>query len=61
MKTFQELRDYIRECKHSEMETMCYQAGEYSRFQLGQCSGAINVLDDIDQILRNAMKHEDVE
>jgi len=61
MKTFQELRNYIHECRYNEMETMCNQAGEYSRFQLGQCSGAVNVLDDIDRILRNAFKHEDVE
>ena len=61
MKTFQELRDYIYECKRSEMETMCQQAGEYSQFQLGQCSGAVLAYNELDQILRNAIKYEGVE
>lgn len=61
MKTFQELRGYIHECKYSEMEHMAYQAGEFSQFQLGQYSGAVNVYDEIDQVLRNAIKYEGVE
>jgi len=61
MKTFQELRDHIHECKYSEMEAMCDGAEQMSQFQLGQFSGSVMTYNEIDRILRNAIKYENVE
>lgn len=59
--TFEELREYILDEKRWLLELLSEQLEEISPFQLGRCQGKILALNNILEVLRNSMKHGDME
>lgn len=58
IKTFQQLRDFIREARQDELDLLIEQEDNlYEKFYRAQ--GYIQALWDIDQLLRSSIKFQD--
>ena len=60
VKNLQELRDLLHELKVCEMESLVENLEELTPFQQGEFSGGIALIEEIDNILRNSLKYQDV-
>lgn len=62
VKDLNDVRNLIQDLKYSTMESLIEHIEDSTEFERGQYKGNIQILEEIDLILRNSLKYrEDVE